>query len=134
LLRAYGAVISGSLALRFFLTQDTWEIGDMDVYVPDHKYEDFIAAITNPDGLAFRPQPPRSDRRGPSSSGTGIKEVRRYTTPSMQEVDVIRSPTRNAIVALHAFWSTLVMNFIAPDACCCAFPRGTLSRRGLLKN
>ena len=45
LLTKHEAIISGSVALQFFLEDEKWVPGDLDVYVPDTTFPDFIAAV-----------------------------------------------------------------------------------------
>ena len=127
-----GAVISGSVALHFFLDNVEWTPRDMDIYVPDHTYNCFVLMLkdlgfqtTLQDGFAFM------------SSGraavNGIKEVRRYTSPTGRAVDVLRSYSPSPLPPLYFFWSTLLFNFIGPGGCVCGFPRRTLAGEGVLK-
>ncbi|RPD64425.1 hypothetical protein L226DRAFT_569862 [Lentinus tigrinus ALCF2SS1-7] len=53
LLRRHGAIVSGSVALRFFLPFATWEPNDLDVYVPYTQFRPFVRAITDAAGLNF---------------------------------------------------------------------------------
>ena len=245
LLRQHGAVISGSVALRFFLPEETWDPEDMDIYVPDCTFDRFFTAITDPSGLNFKliprkdkqqravesdtenddaehtQDPPgplnitalclirsplgdevphageyvaetstdsvasvsdlewrsddsatdeshddptyltdtdsggsHSDSLGDSNdleledtdSDTSMSEenhipsfrddrvdVYSFRAPSGKVVDIIRSPTDNPVVAINRFWSSLVMNFLLPDAYVCGFPTTTLSRIAMLK-
>ncbi len=154
ILRATGAIISGSVALHFFLDDEDWEPGDMDIYVADHHYDAFIELAMGQDGLGFQPQPrypsTADSTEEPSTpevpfapeelwipSGVGmrgIKQVERFRTPTGRLVDVVRSPTGSPLSPLRAFWSTLVVNFLTPDGCGCGFPSGTLRKRGFVKS
>ncbi len=132
-----GAVVSGSAALRFFLHDEPWHAADMDIYVPNSTYPQFIAAVTAPEGLAFQ-YIPRRERHISASledsvSPALISEVRRYRTREGKHVDIVRCASDSPLPSLHAFWSTLVHNFIGPHGCGCGFPTLTFSRRGLLK-
>ena len=157
LLRTHGAVISGSAALRFFLHDEPWAPGDLDVYVSDREYESFLAAAIWDEALAFRFEPrapPRSsthptpahpdDLPPPESDDEvgepsihhamrGMKEVRRFRTKTGLLVDVIRSPVDSPVYPIQSFWGTLVTNFITPDGGACGFPHGTLRRKGYAK-
>ena len=198
-------IISGSIALHFFLQDASWSPNDLDVYVPDTEWQSLLDELTDPHGLRFvryvptpdvqsshkgsacaaatssgsgvRPLPPHAgtalnlpahagavedesdygdlDERGgpmaddgsnldstdvpahtdlPSRSHTkGLRDVRKFITPTGRRVDVIRSPTGSPITPLRFFWSTLVMNFITPRACVCGYPSATLERVGVLK-
>ena len=66
LLRSTGAVVSGSVALRFFLEDEPWVPGDLDIYVPESRFDQFVARATASDGLGFKliPRPGR-EGKGP---------------------------------------------------------------------
>ncbi|KAI0710063.1 hypothetical protein C8Q76DRAFT_695189 [Earliella scabrosa] len=132
--RVTGAAFSGSAAIHFFLPDEPWTPGDLDVYVPDVSFPAFVAAVTAPAGLGFE-LIPRPDRKvSPSLQGTrGFKEVLRYKTREGKEVDIIRSPTDSAIDPLNVFWSTVVKNFICPEGAGCGFPDLTMVHTGVLK-
>ncbi|KAI0723577.1 hypothetical protein C8Q76DRAFT_691966 [Earliella scabrosa] len=133
LLTKHEAVISGSVALQFFLEDETWQPGDLDIYVPDTTFTEFIAAVENPRGLNFSRCDPEDEASHPDGEN-GIRAVRRYTSATGRKVDVIRSVVHSPVTPLRYFWSTLVTNFISPDSCACGFPHATLSRRGLIKD
>lgn len=130
LLRLHDAVVSGSTALALFLSPVDWEPGDLDVYVGDAQYVDFVCDFE-------RLFPVVLDADMPSGlSGyygyTGIMGVRRYLTDAGKRIDVIRSNRTNAAAPLLYFWSSLLVNFITPRGAVCAFPRTTLSREGIV--
>lgn len=133
LLRRHGAIISGSVALQFFLYHETWEPADMDIYVSTHKFKDFIDDAISTDGLNFKPDGSlipsgvsAQPRRWP------IREIRRFVTQTNRRVDVVRSTTGTAVTPLNGFWSTLMQNFITPDGAACGYPDATLERRGVI--
>ncbi|TFK90043.1 hypothetical protein K466DRAFT_468577, partial [Polyporus arcularius HHB13444] len=143
------AVVSGSVALRFFLPDEMWSPGDMDIYVPDLTYDQFIAAVTDMYRLRFTPIPrkkrppagddmdvdalPPGDAFLPPSMSADVIEVRQFITRTGKRVDVIRAPGNNPTVAINRFWSSLVMNFLRPDVCVSGYPSTTLARVGMLK-
>ena len=158
MMRDAGAIISGSTALRFFLDEERWIPGDLDIYVPDDRYEQFVMQTITDAATSFRyvPRHPLwpieatddedmdaehdmetdEDENGTPSAGhslQGIKEVRRFRTTTGRMVDLVRSPVGTPLTPLHSFWSTLVCNFIAPDGCGCAFPAGTMLRKGIVR-
>ncbi|KAI0712624.1 hypothetical protein C8Q76DRAFT_797458 [Earliella scabrosa] len=160
LLRQYGALISGSVALQFFLNEEPWTPGDLDIYVPAKYYRAFVQTIVRDDRFALRFHPRQriapaaiadelsldldyvllalTDTEGdgipsPAADSQGIKQVLRFRTSTGRNVDIVCSPVDDAITALHAFWSTLVANFISPDGCGCGFPAGTINRKGFVK-
>ncbi|KAI0746102.1 hypothetical protein C8Q76DRAFT_585539, partial [Earliella scabrosa] len=145
LLRQHGALISGSVALQFFLNEEPWTPGDLDIYVPAKCYRAFVQTIFHDDAFALRFHPRQrispaamaSELRdgipSPAADSQGIKQVLRFRTSTGRNVDIVCSPVDDAITALHAFWSTLVANFISPDGCGCGFPAGTMNRKGFVK-
>ena len=134
-LRTCGAVVSGSAALRFFLPDEPWLPHDLDVYVPDRLFDTFVTVVANDPaiGLTPVPAPPQPERVSGTPGIRGIRTICRFRTRSNQNVDVIRSSMNSPITPINAFWSTLVMNFIAPDGCACGFPPGTLHRQGIIR-
>ncbi|KAI0745891.1 hypothetical protein C8Q76DRAFT_790209 [Earliella scabrosa] len=134
-LRACGGVISGSVALRFFLPDESWVPGDLDIYLSDRMFETFVAVVCKDPKIAFEflPNEDQPVRRSGPVGIAGIREVHRFRTPTGRYVDVIRSSMSSPVTPIRAFWSTLVMNFITPDGCACGFPRGTLDRRGAVR-
>ena len=207
----HGAIVSGSVALHFFLPDSSWYPNDLDVYVSDAEWLPLVTELTDPNGLRFLRYVPPSDasKSGPvqshltndspststsasadplaselsgpvaadlsdvhtaanhdltsvqsgdddvsmaSEDGSdygsdgptpiplssayvvkGLRDVRKFVTPTGKHVDVIRSPTYSPVTPLRFFWSTLVMNFITPRACVCGFPSATMQRIGVLK-
>ena len=60
LMRKTGAVISGSVALQYFLDEERWYPGDMDIYVSDDMYDTFVNDAVADDQLSFRHMPRRA--------------------------------------------------------------------------
>ncbi|RPD53772.1 hypothetical protein L226DRAFT_525847 [Lentinus tigrinus ALCF2SS1-7] len=68
-LTKHAAIISGSTALQFFMSDPHWEPNDLDIYVADANWLGFIDDITNPSGLNFSLVPPTNpDLPGTSTS------------------------------------------------------------------
>ena len=129
LLDAYDVIVSGSVALAFFSWADTWEPGDMDLYVGVDSYSRFIAAL---EGSQLAMLAVGVSPRTCSADYRGIKDVRRYVTSTGQHMDVIQSTTNNPAHPLLFFWSSVVVNFLTPRAAVCVFPRSTLSHEGFV--
>ncbi|RPD52333.1 hypothetical protein L227DRAFT_470790, partial [Lentinus tigrinus ALCF2SS1-6] len=130
------AIISGSVALQFFMSDPHWNPRDLDIYVANANWRNFVRAITDPSGLNFLPllvppPPTDSDKPGPSTSPNPV--IQTFYTPNGRRVDVIRSPSNNPITPIWFFWSTHLMNFITPTACVSGFHSATLLRQGALK-
>ncbi|KAI0688617.1 hypothetical protein C8T65DRAFT_520797, partial [Cerioporus squamosus] len=150
LLMRHGGVVSGSVALRYFLPRTLWEPNDIDIYVPESHFEDFVRAATDPRQLNFtlfphhRPWQTLDSRESTASvdasddsfkpsTHVGIREVRQFYTTTDRRVDVISVPSNNPVVALKHFWSSLVTNFLRPNMASCGFPLTTLDGVGVLK-
>ncbi|KAI0712982.1 hypothetical protein C8T65DRAFT_520794, partial [Cerioporus squamosus] len=144
IMREHGAVISGSTALHYFLDDEDWTPNDLDIYVADANWDSFISAIQAPNGLNLKHTESEyvsgdddddddGERERARAAVKGLRAVRRFYTASGKKIDVIRSPSNNSITPLHFFWSTIVMNYLTPDACVCGYPTITFRRFGILK-
>lgn len=134
-MRDNGAIISGSVALHFFTDDATWQPRDMDIYVPDRRFDMFVESITSPYGLAFQYQSdvPPSGSVALDGAVNGIKEVRSFRSRTGSKVDVIRSPVQNPVFPLHFYWTTLLMNIVTPDGCLCGYPAQTMNGDGITR-
>ena len=74
LLVRHGGIVSGSVALRFFLPRGLWAPNDLDIYVPESEFDGFVAAITDPDGLKLT-LIDRDDSKKVSDGGTFAEQV-----------------------------------------------------------
>ncbi|KAI0745184.1 hypothetical protein C8Q76DRAFT_607138, partial [Earliella scabrosa] len=134
LLRASGAIISGSAALHFFHPDLHWQPLDLDIYVSERMFHTFIATVAKDEQLRFQLLPAVSGSgRSSIAGGNGIRDVFRFRTPTGRHVDIVRSSTSNPVTPLRAFWTTLVMNFLTPDGCVCGYPGGTMARHGFIR-
>ena len=132
-LRRHGAVISGSLALYYFIPCSTWQPNDMDVYVSYDEFPAFLHVLENDPALQFRPLLSTGDWAPSSSLSLDIAEVRKMSTPSARVVDVIRSRRSTPVSPLVQFWTSLLANFVTPDACVASFPRMVFNGKGYIK-
>ncbi|KAI0722563.1 hypothetical protein C8Q76DRAFT_580948, partial [Earliella scabrosa] len=144
IMRESGALISGSVALQYFLSEEAWLPGDLDIYVPDRHYRAFIHTLARDPSFALHFHPRQSAPAAILAADIDLDiddfvlpvvpdDVMRFRTPTGRNVDIVCSPVNNALTALHMFWSTLVTNFLTPDGCGCGFPAGTMNRRGFVK-
>ncbi len=186
IMRTFGAIISGSTALRYFLDDDDWSPNDLDIYVANDNWDPLLASLTEADSLGLSLNPPvlldprahptpkpvptpsapstssilpllqdlhpdegdeetNTDSEADSSSdddevdprthasAKDWRSVKTLYTATGRKIDVIRSPANNSMTPLCFFWSTLVMNFLTPDACVCGYPSITFQRFGILK-
>ena len=132
-LRRHGAVISGSLALYYFIPCNTWFPNDLDVYVSYDEFPGFLHTLENDPALQFRAQPRVQGSHIPTSVSTDVAEIRKLSTPTSRVVDVIRSRRSTPISPLVQFWTSMLVNFVTPDACVAAFPRMVFNGRGYIK-
>lgn len=141
-LRKYCAVISGSVAMRYFLTNEFWASGDMDIYVPDTAFDSVLDCFLSDERLGCRVTlrdgvlEGRRDRLSglvDASMRYAVKDVVRLITRTGRAVDLVRSRTPSAVTPLLEFWSTLVRNFVSLDVCACMYPRTTFRRQAVLK-
>lgn len=132
-LRNHGAVVSGSLALYYFVRCDSWYPNDMDIYVSYDEFPAFLQTVESDPSIRFVPstQPPASSLT--TSESLDIVEVRKYITPSNRSVDVIRSRRANPVYPLVGFWTSLLVNFVTPDYFASAFPRMVFNGKGYVK-
>ena len=132
-LRRHGAVISGSMALYYFIPCSTWYPNDMDIYVSYDEFPAFVNALENDPVLQFRPVSPTGGGTVPPSFSLDIAEIRKLSTPSHRIVDVIRSRRSTPVSPLVQFWTSMLVNFLTPDACVATFPRMLFKGRGYVK-
>ncbi|OJT05578.1 hypothetical protein TRAPUB_3591 [Trametes pubescens] len=129
-LRATGAVVSGSAALRTLDRNRAhgWRSNDVDVYTPVHQTERIIRYINEVEGYyALEASEPYAHY-----SVSGYMQVFRYRNADGAHIDVVQSYTHSAIFPIPFFWSSHVMNYMTADAFCVAYPVHTLQGRGLM--
>ena len=131
-LETHGGIISGSVALLFLLsTTSSWQPNDMDIYISQERYEPFLSRLEATCQVTYQPR----ERTGPKEDypDVFISNVRQYSTPTGLRLDVIQSATTSPVTPLPNFWTSLVVNFLTPNAAVCGYPRDTLSHRGLVR-
>ena len=133
IIKRHGAVISGSLALYYFVPGENWSPNDMDIYVSYDEFPNFLRAVENHPSLRFAPSTHPPDATICASDSLDIVEVRRYTTPTARAVDVIRSRRSNSVSPLVAFWTSLLVNYVTPDSIVSAFPRMVFNGKGFTR-
>ena len=132
-LRRHGAVISGSMALYYFVPCSAWSPNDLDVYVSYDEFPAFIHTLENDPMLQFRPVSPGGRWAVPLSFSLDIAEVKQLSTPCHRVVDVIRSRRSTPVSPLVRFWTSMLVNFLTPDACVATFPRMVFNGRGYVR-
>ena len=132
-LRRHGAVISGSMALYYFIPCHSWSPNDMDIYVSYDDFPAFVHALENDPALQFRSLSPVGGYVLPTSISSDVAEIRKLSTPSERMVDVIRSRRSTPVSPLIQFWTSMLVNFVTPDACVSTFPRMVFNGRGYIR-
>ncbi|KAL1940480.1 hypothetical protein VTO73DRAFT_9052 [Trametes versicolor] len=126
-LREYRAVVSGSVALHFFLSDESWVPGDIDIYVPDAVFDAMCERLLTDDALGCHAASRqyllgRRVERMVDVLDTGmryaVKDVVRLITRTGRGLDLVRS----------------LRNFLTPDLCVCAHPDATFRRQAILKS
>ena len=102
-LRTHGAVISGSLALYYFLPEGDWLPNDMDVYVSYDEFPALTSTLENDPSLQFLEQKGPNRETVSSSQSVDIAEIKKYITPCNKTIDVIRSRHNTPISPLLRF-------------------------------
>lgn len=129
ILLTHGAVISGSLALYFFVPCTRWYPSDMDVFVPHSQFAAFTHVLETNPALRLVPYTkPITDLWdlyvpwNPSDS-LEIIDVRRYTTPTGRYIDAMQSRRDTPLSPLVECWTSLLTNFVSPNGCGSACPK-----------
>lgn len=133
-LREHEAVISGSVALKFFLPDEAWTPSDIDIYVSDGRFESLRDRLRSDPLLGCTEAQEDPGAPKPSyHSDFAVKDVAKFTTMTGRKVDLVRSRDKSAMSPMLDFWSTLPANFITPDAFACLYHKYTLNRQIVLK-
>lgn len=131
LMRHYRVFYSGSRALQLLL----WNMfettaSDLDLYVPLRSYFAVRHHLTTVQGYQYNGEV--FHQTDPDYEILpGIFAIARLTKGN-KKIDLIVSINRAAWLPIPYFWSTLVMNVVGPDCIICAYPRFTLSKRGVV--
>ncbi|KAH9852996.1 hypothetical protein C2E23DRAFT_686620, partial [Lenzites betulinus] len=129
MMRAMGAVISGSFALHF-LDRDRqlqWCARDLDIYVGAEygcRLVYYLMYVEHYGNLRHK------NREYPHSFG-GFRTI---VTLSRHDssIDIVFSTSSSPLLPIAHFWGSHVVNYIAADTFCLAYPTFTLEGRGLL--
>ena len=62
-----------------------------------------------------------------------LADIRKYLTLTGRTVDVIRSRRETPLTPLMQFWTSLLVNFVAPNGCGSAYPRMMFKGKGYVK-
>lgn len=127
-MRMLGGVISGSFALSFILHNDGYQSlpGDLDIYVPNVYAKRFAAYLVEVEGYVHTDLP--QEGYGLALSHGRVIVLSRHG----RRVDIIPSKNSCALYPVAQFWGTHLINYLSADSYCVAYPKLTLSHRGLL--
>ena len=138
-MRATGAVLSGSRALALVDRAATFAPGDWDFYVPQQHFPQFCEFLKHELGGrvtwsfhgtdAYLGMSSKSDGFA-EDLHTGIHQYCRIETVHAS-FDVICSVS-TGLFPIPLFHSTLVMNLFTADTLCIAYPEATFARTGLI--
>ena len=132
-LRRHGAVLSGSVALYYFIPCDNWFPNDLDVYVSYDEFPAFVRTLQDDPALQFKMLPTLEGVQLSTSLSLDVAEIKKLSTPSHRVVDIIRSRRSTPVSPLIQFWTSMLVNFVTPDVCVAAFPRMVFNGRGFVK-
>lgn len=109
----------------------TWKPRDLDVYVPYSAWKPFMRDMESMMGAQAKPSSALAEQYVSADFGPSVAAV---TTMILQgnNIDIIRSSSEISTYPLPSFHTTLVMNYLAHDHICVAYPRHTLRRIGVL--
>lgn len=128
-LREYGIIISGSVALHFFTDDVTWRPSDMDLYVSERFFGWTIRHLCEEQGLELRSV--YSGGYSGRSSAAGVIRIAKLASRKGSTVDVMCSMA-SAEYPIAYFWATHLFNMVTADYACCAYPGDVFGRRSRL--
>ncbi len=125
-MRSFGVIIGGTAALLFFQHDSNWAPIVVDFYVPDEHFAAFQRHLLLHHGATVVGQEMETEY-----ILRGIKEIVLLLAPG-GTVNLVRSMSDSAFFPLTQTWTTLLMNWVGPDACGSAYAQLTSCRRGLI--
>jgi len=122
------AVVSGSSALRLILAAAdvTWDISDLDIYIPLSSGPD-ASAFFRRFGYSIIPYArPKTKYR--------CRKIRSVVAAvnGSRKIDIVVSCDGLPILPIFQFHSSVVMNYFTPTTIFCAYPALTLQFKGLI--
>ncbi|KAH9852844.1 hypothetical protein C2E23DRAFT_729604 [Lenzites betulinus] len=114
------SVISGSSALSV-LFRHSWTPDDLDVYTPRDYFWHVVAYLVNVENYTKFELLSHPDY---NAYGT-VRSVARLSRADGRRVDVVQSDSNSPLLPIASFWNTAVMNYIAPNSFCIAYPHLT---------
>lgn len=115
--------------LHLLVGGQTWHAGDLDIYVPFSAWSGLVRDMESM--LGARRKPLQSQEPEAFSFGQHIAKVVRVYLKG-HKVDIIQSAGQAATLPLPHFHSTLLMNYLAPDHICIAYPQYTFHGIGIV--
>lgn len=126
MMRRTRSIISGSTALHHLLrSPNTWKPTDVDLIVPNHRYDEAVDFILDIPGAKVIQEFPQM------YEVSGFAHITQIQTP-LTKFDVIQSTESSPFLPLTFYYGTHVMNAITADLVVSPYPSLTLEGRGLL--
>lgn len=127
-LKGWKAVVSGSLALKFFEGEAAWECHDMDLYVPKTARNTVMQYLKDMEGYT---EVPGDKRAGHVYEADVVVTEVVVMKKDVKRIDIVVSGNHMAVAPVFQFHTTTVMNFISGDGFFSAYPQLTGLKRGL---
>jgi hypothetical protein len=126
-MRRIGAVISGSSVLWLVDSlKDSWEAGDLDLYVPRNATQAMIDFLLQ-QGYQLVPEPEGEPHGGPYIDLGHLASVTKLVKGDIK-IDLLESLSQSSVLPVTFFHSTAVMNYITADSISILYPKLTFSR------
>ncbi|KAH9925077.1 hypothetical protein B0H21DRAFT_700968 [Amylocystis lapponica] len=120
------SLVSGSVALAFFLRDKGWCPHDLDIFVPYGHYLRVVNYLIAVEGYSIA-----TTSLTDYNFAEAVTHRTRLHRPGAV-IDVLRCTSAFAVAAVPSFWSSHLMNFLSADSFGCAYPTLTFMRRGVL--
>ncbi|KAH9920731.1 hypothetical protein B0H21DRAFT_827262 [Amylocystis lapponica] len=121
------SLVSGSVALAFFMRHDEWCPLDLDIFVPYDVYPCVLTYLITVEQYSIV-----GSSQTTYDFTEAIARSTRLCNNNNAFIDVLQCTTTCAIAAIPSLWSSHLMNFLAADSFACAYPTLTFQRRGVL--
>jgi hypothetical protein len=126
-MRRIGAVISGSSVLWLLDSlKDSWEAGDLDLYVPRNATQAMIDFLLE-EGYQVVPEPEGEPHGGPYIDLGHLASVTKLVKGDIK-IDLLESLSQSSVLPVAFFHSTAVMNYITADSIAMLYPKLTFLR------
>ncbi|KIO04253.1 hypothetical protein M404DRAFT_110876, partial [Pisolithus tinctorius Marx 270] len=129
ILSVCNAVVSGSAALRMVLPASscTWELSDLDIYVPCHNQAQLYNLLCKHNYIIVCNGRINVQNYPPST----IYTVTTFGN-GQKLIDIVVSRNTSTLSPIFQFNSTAMMNFFTADSLYCAYPSLTLHHHAMI--